>query len=294
MGIPLTKLPKITNMFDMSDKVTLPRDIDPPDWLEWIDGYNAWTCKMLGIYDTHEVVAIGYQSASFEEFIQGFVKVYVLEDNGKPFPQMKGIWEAVSKSMNNDYFTIDKNGRICSMIRGLPPEESEVHAAVRAIMRIYNEWREFPQISDYGTVRQLVSAMVAIESMLKEEKHGYMKERIEKLRASIKSETENIAAIEKEMNQIYERAADGMNLFEKHGIPIPTECVEDKKASDGELIKSNTLSLDFKGNANILLRPDGGIDVRKSWTDDTIGDIVVDKGNKMMAVFDGHNWVLIG
>ena len=278
----------------MSNKVALPRDIDLPDWFERIDGYNVWTCKTLGMHDTHEVVAIGYQSASFEEFIQGFVKVYVLEDDGRPFPQMKGIWEAVSKSPSekND-FTIDKNGRICSCIRGLPPEPSEVHAAVKSIMRIYNEWREFPQISDYATVRQLVSAMVAIESMLKEEKHGYMKSRIEKLRDSIKSETETIAAIEKDMNQIYERAADGMNLFEKHGIPIPTECVEDRKASEGERIKSNTLSLDFKGNANILLRPDGGIDVRKSWTDDTMGDIVVDPGNKMMAVFDGHNWDLI-
>ena len=285
--------PKIEGVFSMSDKVALPRDIDLPDWFEQIDGYSVWACKTLGIYDTHEVVAIGYRSASFEEFIQGFVKVYVLEDDGKPFPQMKGIWEAVSKSMNNDYFTIDKNGRICSIVNGLPPDASEVHAAVKSIMCIYNEWRSFPQVSDYATVRQLVSAMVAIESMLKEENHGYMKERIEKLRDSIKSETETIAAIEKEMNQIYERAADGMNLFEKHGIPIPTECVEDKKASDGELIRSNTLSLDFKGNANILLRPDGGIDVRKSWTDDTMGDIVIDKGNKMMAVFDGHDWDLI-
>ena len=65
---------------------------------------------------------------------------------------------------------------------------------------------------------QLEKAKEAIRRMNIEEEYGHAKGKIEEIRNSIKEQQDKIVEIERNLNSMYEEAADAMNLLEEHGI----------------------------------------------------------------------------
>ena len=56
---------------------------------------------------------------------------------------------------------------------------------------------------------------------------------IEEYRAEIKESQEKIAKLEKELNEIYEKAADAMNLLEENGVKVDMDGIKAEKDYDG-------------------------------------------------------------
>ena len=66
-------------------------------------------------------------------------------------------------------------------------------------------------------------------------KNKYIEQEIESYRKEIKESQEKIAKLEKELNEICEKAADGMNLLEEHGVKINLDDKNDDDAYDGTI-----------------------------------------------------------
>ena len=107
-------------------------------------------------------------------------------------------------------------------------------------------------MDDYNTMIKLSFALKAVEDMQIEEISGRTKKKIDGIRAEIKDCQERIAKFERELNEVYEKAADALNLLEEHGIDLKKiEEMQDKPvdATPLEYDILNKLSVKLLANA---------------------------------------------
>lgn len=195
-------------------------DIQPPEWIEVIPGYSLNSCKWrkcggIGTVIVAKYICIGSYSM--------FAKVYaVTSDLAMPFSNMKGIWKTLhdlSKTHSVGY-SISEDGRIVSYDGFSHPSDLEIDKAVYDIVALYENWRKFPKAPTLEIVKKLMSAMESVDKMRHEEKHKSIHNRIDMLRDRIKSLQKDIADSERELNGIYENAAESMNLLEQYGVKV--------------------------------------------------------------------------
>ena len=224
---------------DIGDQVEMrkPKYIPTPDWVEKIEGHVT-ECFYMGGYDVG-VIAVCYKPD--HTLGVGFAKVYLVDnETRKPFPQMKGIW---TETKNRDAaakmdvmfrnicsrYIIDEDGRLSGAF-GVPDLPAMCNV-IQDMLVVWDEWREFPNVSDFSMVKQLKQAKCDVAAMQSQMKHRYIEKDIEEYRKEIKESQEKIAKLEKELNEICEKAADGMNLLEEHGVKID---LDDKKAEEDD------------------------------------------------------------
>jgi hypothetical protein len=102
-----------------------------------------------------------------------------------------------------------------------------INNVIQDMLVVWDEWREFPNVSDFSMVKRLQQAKKDVAAMQSQMTHKYIEKDIEEYRKEIKESQEKIAKLEKELNEICEKAADGMNLLEEHGVKID---LDEKKA----------------------------------------------------------------
>ena len=226
---------------DIGEQVEIqkPKFIPTPEWVEHIDGHNT-ECFELGGYDVG-VIAACYKPD--HTLGVGFAKVYIVDKKtGQPFPQMKGVWEetknrdATAKldAMFRNLYSkcgIDEDGRLSGAF-GIPDIMS-INNVIQDMLVVWDEWREFPNVSDFSMVKRLQKAKKDVAAMQSQMENKYIEQEIEEYRKEIKESQEKIAKLEKELNEICEKAADGMNLLEEHGVKIDLDAKTNDNAYDG-------------------------------------------------------------
>ena len=317
MGFTLPKLPHI-HLFSSSAESSasglanasrkprikkLPIEIvPPPEWVEHIDGYFVSSCKWhdSGSFDGCFVVKYEPDRLS-GDWDWGFVKIYAASGmNEPPFAQMNGIWKELhaDKQTHSITYDITEDGKVYNDM-GEFPSENDIKYAIYDIGQMYDDWKDFPNAQDWDTVCKLHEAKMAVDNLRVEEKYGHEQKNIDNLRKKIKEIQTQIAEAEKNLNEMYEKAADGMNLLEQHGIAVNLD--DDPPKPEKIAVNcdfANTYStsiLTFNGEASIVQMPDGSYKVTPKGLKyrPTAGDMVIDTRNGLNAVYSSGKWEIV-
>ena len=220
-------------------------DIQPPEWIEVIPGYSLNSCKWRKCGTSGTVIVAKYVSI---EAYSMFAKVFaVSSDLATPFSNMKGIWKTLhdlSKKHSIGY-SISEDGRIVSDDGFSHPSDLEIDKAVYDIVALYENWRKFPKAPTLEIVKKLMSAMESVDKMRHEESHKSIHNRIDMLRDRIKSLQKDIADSERELNGIYENAAESMNLLEQYGVKVNLDEMTEQEMD--ELVEKELWNLSDMG-----------------------------------------------
>jgi len=215
-------------------EIKKPEFIGPtPDWVERIDGYSeeAFDITSDPQYDNERIVAVCYKPE--RTLGVGFTKVFVADKDLKNvFPQMKGVWKETKIRIDSEKLDIlyrpdrsrckiDDDGRISSAF-GIPDLPSLLYV-VREMYDVWLDWQEFPNVGEFSMVEKLKQAKRDVAAMQREMDENHINGEIEDIRQEIKESQERIANLEKELNDICEKAADAMNLLEENGVKIDLE-----------------------------------------------------------------------
>ena len=208
------------------------QDIQPPEWIESFPGYSLNSCKWRKCGGIAHVIVAKYVSI---EKCSMFAKVYaVSSDLATPFSNMKGIWKTLhdlSKNRSIGY-SISEDGQVVSSDGFSHPSDLEIDKAVFDIVALYENWRKFPNAPTLEIVKKLMSAMESVDKMRYEESHKSIHNSIDLMRGKIKSLQKHIADSEKKLNEIYENAADSMNLLEQYGVKVDLNDMPEKEADE--------------------------------------------------------------
>ncbi len=207
-------------------------DIQPPDWIDLFSGYSMNSCKWRKCGTAGTVIVAKY--VSIESFGM-FAKVYaVSSDLATPFSNMKGIWKTLHglSEKRSIGYSISEDGKVVSSDGFSHPTDLEIDKAVYDTVALYENWRKFPQAPTLEIVKKLMAAMESVDKMRYEESHKSIHNGIDLMRGKIKSLQKRIADSEKELNEIYENAADSMNLLEQYGVKVDLDNMPELKEAD--------------------------------------------------------------
>ena len=283
-----------------------PTDIVPPEWLEPIEGYHIAWCRKRDNGRFGNCLVVSYHPNDFSTSVDmGFAMVYVLEDKDisswmeKPFCRMKEIWREIHKVTKTHGITYEmsEDGRIYNDMMGFPSDDN-IRDAIYDISSMYDSWKMFPNAPDWDTVVKLHEAQQAVDQMRVETKHEWMQKDIENMRKKIKETQEEIARVEKNLNEMYEKAADGMNILEQYGVKVnlDEELVEPKPPEgDFTIPDPGDVHLNFVGKATIMRNASGGCLVEMdNHAIPRMGDIVTDPNNGLSAVYSmAGKWEIV-
>jgi len=320
MGCTVPKPPKFKSIYvpETNFPVTprLPHDIALPTWVEVPENYYVASCRMQTYRNSYAVVVVFWgKPNSLKEWDRGYAKVYVYDDDKmRPFPQMKGIIQEIRKRKLNysskSFYEISEDGEIRESITKDIPSNDTLREVAVLMMELHERWRDYPNIDNFDMVEKLEKAKDSIRRMNDEETYGYTKNRIEKIRASIKEEQEQISQIERGLNSMYEEAADAMNLLEENGIDpnhFDDKPEEEVKPTVEQLQHMvDCLNNRLGGMPGDSIRYIGIADIKKLGNGSTIvqpmnitanpeaGDIVLDPKTGHTAMLDSYgNWQVV-
>lgn len=210
-----------------------------PDWVERCEGFypTAWILKVKTL--SNATINLVTYEAGPNASEPSFAKI-VFSENNIPFKQMKNLCAAVSKYNKEELqlhgmgvsknYDMGEDGRIRDKTRQFLPDAFSVENAIDDLYMQYEDWRRFPDVEDYDTMVKLSFAWKHVEAMQNEEHSGGIKKTIEKIRSDIKKSQARIAKLEKEQNELYEKAADALNLLEEYGFDLKKiEAIQNKE-----------------------------------------------------------------
>jgi hypothetical protein len=306
MGYILPKIPIFNSITTIPEekKIHVKRpqyDIELPPWVEVPEDCYVASCRMQDYRNSHAAVVVFYKKPGSFEWGRGYAKVYVYDDNNANlFPQMKGIIREMRKrklNFGSQAYDISEEGEIREYMTRDIPSEDTVRNVAMSMMELRERWRGYPNIDNFETVEKLEKAKKAIRKMHAEETYGRAKGRIDTIRNSIKEEQRQIAQIESDLNDMYEKAANAMNFLEQNGIDPNhfDELEEPMCATKGKLAPC---PLKFVGMATITRTFNGLVvapeNLKEEEEKPKSGDMVLDPATGDSAICDGHgNWQLV-
>lgn len=312
---PLKKTP----MGFISNPFTSPDMIGTPVWAERNEKYFDVAYRLPD--EVPKVIMVEYKpKGSDADFTHGYSRFYVLGADGKPVPYNESMWKELHKDTSTkapSEYEVDSEGRVTMLGRSIKATEASI--VVEDLAAMNNLWGVYPTANDYDTVRKLHEGQRAIDKLKSEDKYKRIDSQIKAAQESIKAEQERIAKLEKDLNKVYEEAADAMNYFEEQGIAPDME-------GDGEPRKeshhspygipdldfasmypgiSPTVSgpstftgITFKGTGTIMELPNSGgqatVVPDKGVSSISAGDFIVDTRTGKQAVYGtDKNWYIV-
>ncbi len=206
-------------------------DIQPPEWIEAIPGYCLNSCRWRKCGTSGTVIVAKYVSV---ESYGVFAKVFAVSSElAAPFSNMNGIWKTLNDLSKKESigYSISEDGKVFSVDGFSHPSDLEIDKAVYDTVALYENWRKFPKAPTLEIVKKLMSAMEFVDKMRYEESHKPLHNRIDLLRDRIKSLQKDIADSEKELNEIYENAADSMNLLEQYDVKVNLNDMQEQETN---------------------------------------------------------------
>ena len=223
-------------------EIKKPEFIPTPAWAERIEGYIDEAFELYDgcpRYVNERIVAVCYKPE--RTLGVGFTKVFfAYKDFKNVFPQMKGLWKETQRRIDSETTSfgariskckMDGDGRISSAF-GIPDLPSLMDV-VQEMYTVWLDWHEFPNTSEFSMVNKLKQAKRDVAAMQRQMENKYIEQEIESYRKEIKESQEKIVKLEKELNDICEKAADAMNLLEEHGVKIDMDKKEEDRDACG-------------------------------------------------------------
>ena len=205
-------------------------DVPMPDWVVCDPGFTPTKAVAIAIQRGAKAVAITY--APTKTLGVGYAKLYIVDkDTGKPFVRMQEMWQVLSAGTDETHilwannFIGTEHEPTCKIIPtgeirtafGVP-NATDLYEMCMKLGDMYQMWRRFPNETNWETVKKLRLAEQDVYSVQMYAQQ-YENE-INEARRAIQEYQERIAAAEKNMNDIYEKAAESMNLLEEHGVNV--------------------------------------------------------------------------
>lgn len=192
--------------------------IDLPDWVEKIEGYVPTAFGFP--HRCYRIVVVKYMPKSTLDL--PFIRVVFLDPSGNPAKCMPSVYRELVKenksSMVEKPYRITEEGNVTGVF-GIPDNDG-IERVVYDIECYYDYFKDFPDETDIEVVKKLLDAKDAVRRMVMETKSEHIQSTIKSCRDEIVERQNEIAKLEKQMNEIYEEAADAMNLLEEHGIKV--------------------------------------------------------------------------
>ena len=312
MGLSIPPLPKLfkTSKSKKVDKFLcgLPQkplvdyskqNIPVPDWVDKYDGFNLTSYKHGFTINGRKTVTVAIYWDS--NMTSGFARIYLIDDDGNPYANTDKILKEMEYREGVQpvgYWVVDgKFYRFQDRPKELlPPSEIEIRDISISMTNMKESWEQFPMAPDYDTVQKLEQAQYDVSAMLSEEKHGFARKHMEGIREQISGLQSQLEQIDKNLNVMYEKAADGMNLLEQYGISVnlddePKEPEKIAVDCDISSLYPNSI-LKYIGAATIRRMPGGSYNVtpKDLKYNPNSGDMVHDTGNGLTAVYSYGKW----
>lgn len=216
-----------------------------PDWSKMDKDYHPVTAEKFGQAEDYPLMVTYAPNTTLGI---GYKRVFIVEKSSqKPFGKMKEMWKELRKRSEEkakekdiyssspsipaintvyanmvfrkgygipDNITILENGELRSAF-GVP-ETSDIYGIVYELVSMYNDWRKFPNETEFGSIERLKDAMNKISRM--QMSSSQLEAEINESRSIIKEHQDRISDIEGKLNKLYEDGADAMNLLEEHGV----------------------------------------------------------------------------
>lgn len=184
-----------------------------------------------------QVVAVHY-SPDKDTLGEDYIRVFIVEDKtGVPFPKMDGVWKkasAAAPAVMEPEARLTPDGRLVGFAGNLT--QYDIYRFASEIVNIYYKWRAFPKEDDFDRVEELARALDDIRRFKSENEHGAIHRRIDELREDIKNAQKSISELEKDLNEVCEKAAEGMNLIEESGYD-PEQVEKDSRTKYDEAVR---------------------------------------------------------
>lgn len=213
------------------------KDIPLPAWAEQIEGYEAKASRYYTF--GYELTVLTYVPK--KTLGLGFAKIVIMNKDGLPAKFMPGIWNAMVERSAGEEYHIDSDGRIRGKF-GIP-DKDELDRCISNMTALIDIFKKFPKETDVAVASSLNDALCDVQRMTFEEKS--IQRDINQMRQRIQELQERISQRDKELNEIYEKAADAMNLIEDRGykVDLSKENLGIEEEVCGEMYCSSDLSL---------------------------------------------------
>lgn len=221
-----------------------------PDWANMDKDFHPVNAEKFGQNDCYPMIVTYAPNTTLGI---GYKRVFIVEKStDKPFGKMKEMWKELRKRSEEkakakdiyssspsipaintvyanmvfrkgygipDNITILENGEL----RGAfgVPETSDIYGIVYELVSMYNDWRKFPNETEFGSIERLKEAMNKVSRM--QMSSSQLEAEINESRRIIKEQQDRISDLEGKLNKLYEDGADAMNLLEEHGVKIDVE-----------------------------------------------------------------------
>ena len=197
----------------------------------------------------------------------GYAKIYIVGKDQQPFSRMKEIWSEIHRIWSNDRKhnpqipiegTITKTGEIRDTYGSNVPTFDVLCGFLIIAHNLYSNWKYFPNARSVSEVKFLTTALSTVRGMSKNAE--YIENDIKDLREQIRYRQDEIAKLEKNLNNLYEDGANAMNLLEENGVKVNVEGkVEGIEEDDSEYYSMEYSPNDYITGSSITPRIPAGI-----------------------------------
>lgn len=157
----------------------------------------------------------------------GYAKIYIVGKDDQPFPRMKELWGEIHRIWSKERKhnpqtatggTIAPTGEIRDQYGSNAPSFDVLHKFLLNMNILYSTWKYFPNVKSCKKVEELTKALSTVRDM--SGNADYIENGIKDLREQIRSRQAEISEMETRLNDLYEKAADAMNLLEENGVKV--------------------------------------------------------------------------
>lgn len=193
-----------------STKITILSPINTPEFIERQPMYNARSYAISGYKN---IILTRYKATSINALDYDYFTVIDYKTKGR-FNASDSI---VRYACNMQKGNVNMNSEC--QVRGAFGSLSDVEIGCIAyvIRDCYKQWKFFPNETSYDNVLKFIDLVGRIQTMKINDSNGVIRTQIESARAEIDRQRELIADLEKQENEVYEKAADAMNILEENG-----------------------------------------------------------------------------
>lgn len=193
-----------------STKIDLLSPINTPEFIERKPMYNARSYAISGYKN---IILTRYKATSINALDYDYFTVIDYKTKGR-FNASDSI---VRHACNMQKGNVNMNSEC--QVRGAfgSLSDMEIGCIAYVIWDCYNYWKYFPNETSYDNVLKFIDLVGSIQTMKTNESTGVIRTQIEMARTEIDRQRKLIADLEKQENEVYEKAADAMNTLEDNG-----------------------------------------------------------------------------
>ena len=193
-----------------SSKISILSPINTPEFIERPTEYSVRSYEISG---HPNIILTRYKAMSINAFDYDYLTVIDNKTKCK-FNASDSLVRHACMEMNNGV-KINSKFQLRNSFGSL--SDMQIACIANAISNCYHSWKYFPNETSYDNVLKFIGLIEKIQMMKLNESSGTIKHQIEEAREEIDRQRKLIAELEKQENEVYEKAAYAMNTLEENG-----------------------------------------------------------------------------